>query len=93
MQSLGMRRYEGGLGRPQILFFSFLSGIRFDCYALLLRIDCRLIIINSFPPCVTLPLLPARILFAASIAEKDKRFGVGCERLLMFLEPFAPMDY
>ena len=46
MQSLGMRRYEGGLGRP---LFSFISGLRFDCYALLLRIDCRLIIIN-FPP-------------------------------------------
>ena len=85
-----MRRYEGGLVRP---LFSFLSRIRFDCYAMLLRVDCRLIIINSFPPCVTLPLLPARILFAASIAEKDKGFGVECERLLMFLEPFAPMDY
>ena len=85
-----MREVWGGLS---FLFFSFLSGLRFDCYALLLRIDCRLIIINSFPPCVTLPLLPARILFAASIAEKDKGFGVERERLLMSLEPFAPMDY
>ena len=70
-----MREVWGGLS-------FFLSGLRFDCYALMLRIDCRLIIVNSFPPCVTLPLVPARILFAASIAEKDKRFGVRCERLL-----------